>query len=63
MVLTVLLVTKDTIQKQFNISEGEGTDGTDGTDGISSRRWENNIKVDLQVILIEERGIDWSGSG
>jgi len=57
MVLTVLLVTKYTIQKQFHVSEGEGTDG------ISSRRWENNIKVDLQVILIEERGMDWSGSG
>jgi hypothetical protein len=57
MVLSALLVTKDTFQKQFNVSEGEGTDG------ISSRRWENNIKVDLKVILMEERGMDWSGSG
>ena len=44
MVLIVLLVTKNTIQKQFNVSEGEETDG------ISSRIWENNIKIDLQVI-------------
>jgi hypothetical protein len=56
MVLNVLLVTKDAFQKQF-VSEGEGSDG------ISSRRWENNIKVDLHVILMEERGMDWSGSG
>jgi hypothetical protein len=56
MVLNVLLVTKDTFQKQFNVSEGERSDE------ISSRRWENNIKVDLHVILMEERGMDWSGS-
>ena len=42
MVLIVLLVTKDTFQKQFNVSERERTDG------IPSRRWENNIKVDLK---------------
>jgi len=51
-VLVVLLVTKDTFQKEFNVSEGERTDG------IPSRRWENNIKVHLQIILMKGRGMD-----